>query len=323
MWHASRGGRSGREFLELVAELAEAHAEELGRARLHPTRPRQREVDVALLDLVERRLEVEPALRNLDRDVEDVAGPPEVRRERVHVEHLAAPEDQRALDHVLELADVAGPPVALEDRERRGGHGAHGLAELRRPVLDEVGDEQRDVLAPLAQRRDVDRDDVEAVEEILSEDPVLHGLRDVAVRCRDQAHVHLDVLRVPDAPDLALLDHAQELHLERWGDLRDLVEEERAAVGGRKEAHGARDRARERPLDVTEELRLHQGLWDRAAVDRDERPVPAGALRVDGAGDELLAGAALARDEDGGQAVGGLPDGLEALEPPAATADDA
>src|SRR5256885_17003097 len=29
-------------------------------------------------------------------------------------------------------------------------------------------------------------------------------------------------------------------------------------------------------LDVTEELRLHQGLWDRAAVDRDERPVPAG-----------------------------------------------
>src|SRR5205823_2086121 len=179
----------------------------------HPTRPRQREVDVALLDLVERRLEVEPALRNLDRDVEDVAGPPEVRRERVHIEHLAAPEDQRALDHVLELADVAGPPVALED-------------------------------------------------------------------------------------------HAQELHLERGGDLRDLVEEERAAVGGREEADGARDRARERPLDVTEELRLHQGLWDRAAVDRDERPVPAGALRVDGAGDELLAGAALARDEDGAQAVG-------------------
>src|SRR5256885_16858788 len=73
-------------------------------------------------------------------------------------------------------------------------------------------------------------------------------------------------------------------------------------------------------LDVTEELRLHQGLWDRAAVDRDERPVPAGALRVDGAGDELLAGAALARDEHGGQAVGGLPDGLGDLWPLAAPA---
>ena len=43
---------------------------------------------------------------------------------------------------------------------------------------------------------------------------------------------------------------------------------------------------------------------------------------MDGAGDELLAGAALARDEHGGQAVGGLPDGLEDLEHLAAPADE-
>src|SRR3990172_10834173 len=109
--------RSRPVFLELVPELAEAHAQELRSARLHAGRPRERHLDVALLDLVERRLEIEPAFRNLDGNVLDVAGTAQIGRQRVCVQHLAAAEDERALDHVLELADVARPAIALEDRE--------------------------------------------------------------------------------------------------------------------------------------------------------------------------------------------------------------
>ena len=62
-----------------------------------------------------------------------------------------------------------------------------------------------------------------------------------------------------------------------------------------------RARAGERPALVAEELALEDGLGQGAAVDGHERLVGARALRVDGAGDELLARAALADDEDRGR----------------------
>jgi hypothetical protein len=51
---------------------------------------------------------------------------------------------------------------------------------------------------------------------------------------------------------------------------------------------------------VAEELALDQPGRDRRAVDLRQRPVLARALVVDGAGDQLLAGASLPGDEDGG-----------------------
>jgi hypothetical protein len=98
--------------------------------------------------------------------------------------------------------------------------------------------------------------------------------------------------------DLTGLEHAQELHLEVGRHLRELVEEERSAVGLLEEpllvAHGAGERA----LDVSEDLRLEQGLGQGAAVDGEEGAVRALARVVQGFRDELLAGARLAPDED-------------------------
>ena len=51
---------------------------------------------------------------------------------------------------------------------------------------------------------------------------------------------------------------------------------------------------------VAEELALDEVGGDRAAVDRDHRPRAAPAERVHGLGDQLLAGAALAQDQDRG-----------------------
>ena len=103
-----------------------------------------------------------------------------------------------------------------------------------------------------------------------------------------------------DALDLALLEDAQELRLDLQRQLADLVEEERAPVGQLEEADPPGDGAGEGALLVAEELALDQPLGDRGAVDRDQRPGGAPAVRVDRAGDELLAGPALAGDEHGG-----------------------
>src|SRR5205807_6743515 len=75
--------------------------------------------------------------------------------------------------------------------------------------------------------------------------------------------------------DLPLLQHAQELRLERRAGLRDLVEEERAAARHLEEALTALGGAREGAAPVAEELALEQALGERSTVDGDEEVVGA------------------------------------------------
>src|SRR5260221_14502347 len=60
-----------------------------------------------------------------------------------------------ALDHVLELAHIAGPAMAGEPRQRAGGEARKdGAPELARPAAAEMRGEQRGALSPLPQRRE-------------------------------------------------------------------------------------------------------------------------------------------------------------------------
>src|SRR6266536_349964 len=76
----------------------------------------------------------------------------------------------------------------------------------------------------------------------------------------------------------------------------------------------SRDGAGEGALLVPEELAGDQLLRDGAGVHGDERPSGYGRALVDGARHQLLAGAALADDQDGGVGAGGDADLLEHLE---------
>src|SRR5207247_752541 len=124
-----------------------------------------------------------------------------------------------------------------------------------------------------------------------------------------------------DAQDLALLQHAQELHLDVGRDLGDLVEEERAAVGALEAAGARRDGARERALLVAEELALEDALGEGLHVDGDERAADAVAPVVEQAGNELLARAALALDQHRGAARRHAADERQELAAPRALGD--
>ena len=67
------------------------------------------------------------------------------------------------------------------------------------------------------------------------------------------------------------------------------------------------DRPGERPLDVAEQLALQQALAQGAAVDADVGAVGPRAELVDGAGDQLLAGAGLAHQQHAGPRRGHQP----------------
>ena len=129
----------------------------------------------------------------------------------------------------------------------------------------------------LAQRRQVDADDVQPVEEVLAEPALLHLVLQVDVGGGDDAHVDLDRLHAAQAHELALLHHAQQLGLRLERDVADLVEEDAALVGELEQALLRVDGAGERALDVAEQRRLEQVRRQVAGVDGDERLVAARA----------------------------------------------
>ena len=98
-----------------------------------------------------------------------------------------------------------------------------------------------DVLPPLAQRRQLDREDRDPVPEVLAEAarPATIAAQ-VAVRRRDDAHVDVGAgCWPPTRSNVAVLQDAQQAHLRRERQLADLVEEQRAAVGALEPALAA------------------------------------------------------------------------------------
>ena len=73
--------------------------------------------------------------------------------------------------------------------------------------------EQRNVLAPVPERRQRHRNHVQAIEEILPERAFLHHLLQIAVGGGDHADIELHRARFTDALDFLFLQRAQQLRL--------------------------------------------------------------------------------------------------------------
>ena len=148
--------------------------------------------------------------------------------------------------------------------------------------------EHRNVVAPIAQRRQLDRDDVKPVVQVLAERAFRDHLCQLGVGRGDDANIHLDRLVVTDAFELALLKRPQQLHLQRRAHRPHFVEEERAFVRLLESALARADGAGERAAHVTEQLGFEQRFGNRAAVERDEAMGAARAVVMNGARHHFL-----------------------------------
>ena len=188
--------------------------------------------------------------------------------------------------------------MRLQRVDRLGGEADARHAVLARDALEEILGEQRDVLAALTQRRDADFHHVEAVVEVLTETTGSHFLDEVLVGGGDDAHVGGERLVGAHAGKRAILQHAQQFHLDGQRHIADFIEEKRASIRLLEAAGAACDGPGERTLLMAEEFAFEQVFGDGAAIDGDHLALAARAVFVHGLGDELLAGAALAGDED-------------------------
>ena len=181
----------------------------------------------------------------------------------VAVDDLLRIEGGHAAHEILELADVAGPAVLAEALEGGLVQALAGKAAVA-GLVEEVAGEDGDVLEALAQRREADGDDVEAVEQVFPELPGADRLAQVrgawrrrcgrwpGSGCRPPTVVNSPSWSTRRRPGLGLGGH-----------VADLVEEERAAGGLLEPALGAVHGAGEGAPLVAEQLALDQfaGEW--------------------------------------------------------------
>src|SRR5690606_30371226 len=203
------------------------------------------------------------------------------------------------LDGVRELADVAGPGVGVHARECGGREGADGPLVAGGEVVEEVTREEFEVAVALAERGQTVGEHEQAVVEVAAEATFGDGALEVHAGSGDDADVDAEGAFAAEAADLAVLERGEELGLERKRQLTDLVQEERAGGGLLEEAAVRLLGARERAAGVAEEFAFEQGLGHAGAVDGDEGCAGAARAIVDGAGEEALAGAGFAGEEDG------------------------
>src|SRR6266702_223039 len=89
-----------------------------------------------------------------------------VERQHIDIDHLFVREDHRLLEAVFKLPYVTGPGVRRQHFQRPGGNGRDGAAVNGAEPLEEVAYELRDVLPPLAERRELDHDHGDPVVQI-------------------------------------------------------------------------------------------------------------------------------------------------------------
>src|SRR3954465_1475518 len=229
-------------------------------------------------------------------------------RQILRQEQWTLAQSHGALDHVAQLAHVSRPLVAAQERERLGSDSRFVLLAHPGNTPNEQLRQRLDFARTLAQRRYLDDERVETVQQVEPEKALL-GFRDqVAIRCGYEPDVYRPDGAAPDPYDSALLENAEELDLQLGEQLADFVEEERPAIGGLEVARLLTIGAGEGALVVAEELVLGEGGRQRAAIERHERARGPPRRLVDGPREDLLPDSRLALQQDRDLATRGASD---------------
>ena len=172
---------------------------------------------------------------------------------------------------------------------------------------DEEGHEPGDVFTPLAQRRHLDGQYIDAVEKIFAEIAVSDLFGEVAVGGADDAGIDFDRLGAADGIEGAVLECAEQFGLGFEWHFADFVEEQGAAVGHLHLAEMAFGRAGKGAFLVAKQFALEQLGGNGAAGQGDVGAFGAFSGGLNGAGEHVFSGSAFPGDEHGGVDVGGLP----------------
>src|SRR5260370_13239061 len=141
-----------------------------------------------------------------------------------------------------------------------------------------MANKQGYVLAPFAQRRQMQRKHVQAVEQITAEFFFFDGTNQIAIGGGDQPHVHPDRLRASQALELLILQNAQQLGLQLQRDVSYLVEQQSALIRQFQPAELLAYRSGEGSFFLPAQLDFQQYCVTFGAVELDALSAPTPAI---------------------------------------------
>src|SRR5262249_39668234 len=122
-------------------------------------------------------------------------------------------QNDGSLHNVLQLSDVAGPVVRPQKLQRRFVDTSNLLSHATGVPMCEVLHEQGNVLAAFAQGGQLQRKDVQSIEEVRSELASGDSLFQISIGRSDHSHVGADRPAASHALELALLQDSQQRDL--------------------------------------------------------------------------------------------------------------
>src|SRR5215204_3223226 len=215
-----------------------------------------------------------------------------------HTQFRSLGNDYCSLNHVPQFADVARPVIVSQFCHRLLRQRFDSLPELFAQLSYQMSHRERDIFSPLTQRRQSNGKDIEAIVQVGPKLAFAHGIFEVAVSSSDYAYVNFNRVTSSYSFKLTFLKHAQELGLHVQRELADLVEKKGSAVRNLKSSDVPGIRSGESALFVTEQLAFNQCTGQGSAIYFDQRAILARAEIMNCMGQQLLAGASLAKNCD-------------------------
>src|SRR4029077_18967055 len=174
------------------------------------------------------------------------------------------------------------------------------LSGLFSEAVNEVLDKQGDVRCAIAQRRHLNRHDIQSVEEILAKLAFGHKRVQVTMRGRQHSYVKRNWPVTADTFDLTFLQHSQQRDWDFRGQIAYFVQEDRSAVRRFKTSQAPLRCSSECALFVTKQFGSDQRWGDCRTIHTNKCPLRAVGSPVDGARNQLLSRAGFAQNQNGG-----------------------
>src|SRR5215470_4479016 len=204
--------------------------------------------------------------------------------------HVPLGEHDRARNQVLELPHVPRPIVILQHLHGVGREGVGGFAKLQRVFLQKMAGQRGNIVASLAQRRQVKADHIQPIVEVLSQPTSPNSLVSVDIGGGDHAHIGCSRFSRTERAVLFLLQDAEQFNLSRQRKTVDLIQKQCSAFSLLQQSIFLVAGAGERPRGVTKQFVFDQFHRNGPAIERYEWMVLARTEIVNGAGADLLAG---------------------------------
>src|SRR5258708_15087765 len=206
--------------------------------------------------------------------------------------------DHDALDHIANLAHVAGPGITHQDFDGVVGYFTRSASVGGGKFVEKMTGKERNIFFALAQGRYEEGNHVEAIKKIFAEVAPRYFFFQILVGRSDDPHIDGDSLFAADGREALLFQCAQDFRLSFQTHVSDFIEKERATVRLLKFSFLVGCRPGEGSAMVAEEFTLDQVLGNRGAVDLDKSLVASQALRVNGVRHQFLTGPGFTINQD-------------------------